>query len=178
MADWVVITLVAVFGVILCVCAAALVEVFRQLQELRSQSGLEDEPMALDIRSGELTTSEIGLPEDVARLPEAIVVFLHARCGTCRMVADAFRGGAPESVWFVIPAEDVEGTRAFRSLAEATNRVIAEHDDGISDALGMDVAPAVVTVQYGVVQRGLGVSTAKQVLALVPATPSPTAVPG
>jgi hypothetical protein len=94
------------------------------------------------------------------------------------MVADAFRGGAPDSVWFVIPAEDVEGTRAFRSLAEATNRVIAEHDDGISDALGMDVAPAVVTVQYGVVQRALGVSTAKQVLALVPATPSPTAVPG
>jgi hypothetical protein len=173
MSDWLLLVLVGAVGIVACVCAAALTEVFRQLEELRRAMRLDDQPMPLDLPSDDVTADDLGLPAAVRELPEAILVLLHRKCGTCRAVAEAFRGGAPRGVWFVIPEEDLASSRAFEALTAATAQVILDGPGGIAATLQLDVAPAVVTLRHGAVEQVLGVSTATQLLDLVPATDAP-----
>src|ERR1700674_1800252 len=93
----------AAVAVIVALMSSALVEVYRQLAELRRSLQLEDVPRPLALRPGEIDASALTLPARLANEPEAIAVFLTPSCATCLMIADTFRGGSPATVWFVIP---------------------------------------------------------------------------
>jgi hypothetical protein len=166
-----VIWVLAVGGVVLTfvviACAAALVEVFKQLAELREALNLRDEPIPLGVKAGELRTDEIGLPGEIAAEPKAIVVFLSTRCATCLTVAEAFRGGSPATVWFVLPSLPTPST-LLDLLADSRMRVILDEGDEIANRVGVNVTPMVLTTSFGDVIRAQAVSSARQVLSMVP----------
>jgi hypothetical protein len=153
---------------VVAVCAAALVEVFRQLAELRRSLGLQDQPIPLGLKSGELRTDEIGLPKQIATEPQAITVFLSAKCATCLAIAESFRGGSPTTVWFVLPSPPVP-EKLLDVLEASASRVILDENDEITDRLGLHVTPSVLTSSFGEITRAQAISSPRQVLALVPA---------
>lgn len=148
------------------VMASALVEVYRQLAEIRVALRLDDLPMPLALGRGELTASAIGLPHELAIAPEAIAVFLTTTCATCLMVAEMFRGGSPGTVWFVVPQSDSDLATA---LEASSDRIVLDPDGAIAERAGLNVAPSVLTIRYGDVVRAQAVSSPRQVMSLVPA---------
>jgi hypothetical protein len=173
----------AVLALVVAVSAAALVEVFRQLADVRIALNLQDEPAPLGLKTGELRTDEIGLPREIAIEPKAIVVFLSPRCATCLAIAESFRSGSPETAWFVLTGSRVSGTAPLAPptdsrvtetlidiLADSVKRVIIDENDAISDRIGLHVTPSVFTSSYGEITRAYGVSTPRQMQKLIPMT--------
>jgi hypothetical protein len=154
-------------AVVVVVCAAALVEVFRQLAELRRTLNLQDQAMPLNLRSGEFHTDEIGLPPELAVEPKSIVVFLSEKCATCLTIAEAFRGGSPSTVWFVLPSPP-EPAGLLATLAHSAPRVVVDEYDRIANRLGLHVTPSVLTTSYGEITRAQAVASPRQVLGLIP----------
>jgi hypothetical protein len=152
---------------VVAVCAAALIEVFRQLAELRIALNLQDEAIPLSLRAGELSTNEIGLPTALAAEPRTIVVFLSQKCATCLTIAEAFRGGSPVTVWFVLPSPPAP-TGLLETLVHSNERVVVDENDEIADKLGLHVTPCVLTTSYGEITRAQAVSSPRQVLGLIP----------
>jgi hypothetical protein len=159
----------AAVGVTLAVavCCAAMVEVFRQLAEIRAVLNLQDLPTPLALKAGELQTSAVGLPRDLVTEPQAIVVFLSPKCATCLSVAEAFRGGSPSTVWFVLSSPPTP-TNLMETLADSAERVILDENDVIAESIDLNVTPSVLTVSWGEITRAQAVSTPRQVLGLVP----------
>jgi hypothetical protein len=148
-------------------CCGALVEVFRQLAELRRSLNLEDLPIPLALKRRDLRAIDIGLPAELAEAPAALVVFLSAACTTCLAIAEAFRGGTPPSVWFVLPTPPHPG-HLLKTLSESAERVILDERDAIVGALDLRVTPAVLTMSFGEIRRAEAVSSPRQVTSLVP----------
>jgi hypothetical protein len=165
---------------LLVVCAAALVEVFRQLAELRRTLNLQDQAIPLNLKSGEFRTDEIGLPPELAVEPRSIVVFLSEKCATCLTIAEAFRGGSPATVWFVLPSPP-EPVGLLATLADSARRVVVDEYDEIANRLGLHVTPAVLSISYGEITRAQAVASPRQVLGLIPTVtplgPPPLSVP-
>jgi hypothetical protein len=153
------------------VCAAALVEVFRQLNEIRRALNLQDLPTPLGLKGGNLFTSDFGLPETLATQPEAIVVFLSAKCTTCLAVAEAFEGGSPASVWFVLSSPPFP-TNLLTVLSDSAERVVVDENDRIADGIHLHVTPSVLSVVFGEVTRAQAVASPRQVVGLIPTVAS------
>ncbi|WP_230317284.1 hypothetical protein [Conexibacter sp. W3-3-2] len=155
----------------LLITSAALVEVFRQLAEIRRTLDLDDSPMALEFQERDLREAPVDLPPDMLEGHHGLV-FLHATCGTCRLVAEAYASAPDRRAIFVIPSEDVDATPAFRRLAE-TSQVFADSDEALAGFLGMDVAPSVVGVEDGRAVGAVGISTVRQVKTALPQATAP-----
>jgi hypothetical protein len=161
-------------AIVVAVTAGAVIEVFRQLAALRVSLALDDLASPLDIKSGEFTASDIGLPRQLMDEPAAIAVFLSPKCGTCLAIAESFRSGAPDNVWFVLLGEDrfvpAKGTERSRweALASAADRVVTDPTGSIASRMGLEITPAVLTLRFGEVVRGHAVSSPRQVTSLVP----------
>ena len=163
-----VLTIAAVgVALVVVVCCAALVEVFRQIDEIRRALNLQDLPTPLGLKAGDLRTSEIGLPQALADEPQAIVVFLSPKCTTCLAVAEAFRGGSPSTVWFVL-SNTPRPTNLLAVLSDSVGRVILDENDRIADEIHLHVTPSVLSVSYGEITRAQAVASPRQVLGLVP----------
>lgn len=157
-----------VMAAILTLCCAALVEIFRQLDEVRSILNLDDRAIPIKIQPGEFSSSAIGLPKAIADLPDAVIVFLSARCATCHAIAQAFEGGAPGSVWFVLSGDTTQTSEMWTYLRNCRDRVSADPDERIARRIGLNVTPAVLTAHWGQITRARAVSSSRQVLSLVP----------
>lgn len=155
-------------AVVVAISAAALVEVFRQLADIRTALDLQDEPMPLGVKSGELRTDDVGLPREIAIEPQALVVFLSGKCLTCLAVAESFRGGSSETVWFVLTGVPVPAS-LIEMLSESAERVIIDENDAIAARIGMHVTPAAFITTYGEITRAFAVTTPRQVQRMIPA---------
>jgi hypothetical protein len=129
---------------------------------------LEDEPRPLEIHEGQLSTTDAGFPRAVAEIAEVAAVFLSGRCSTCLAVADAFRTGSPEAVWFVV-ADDksAETQRLVESLRASEPRIIVDSDQRLA-RVSAHVTPAVFIFSFGQLEAAYLVSSPRQVIALVP----------
>jgi hypothetical protein len=164
--------IVALGGMFLVVvCCAALVEVFSQLDEIRHALNLQDLPTPLGLKRGELRTTEVGLPHELEKEPEALVVFLSPKCTTCLAVAEAFRGSSPSSVWFVLSSPPTP-RNLLSALSASAKHVIVDHNDQIADRIHLHVTPSVLTASFGEITRALAIATPRQVLSLVPSVAS------
>jgi hypothetical protein len=153
-------------AVVVALCCAALVEVFRQLAEMRRMLDLDDAPVPIALQTG-VRAGDVGLPTKLAEAPASIAVFLSPRCATCLAIAEAFRGGAPATVWFVVPStphpEDL-----LTMLSASADRIVLDENDAIADAIRLKVTPAVLTTSFGQITRAQAVSSPRQVMGLIP----------
>lgn len=148
-------------------CCTALVEVFRQLAEIRRSLNLEDLPTPLALRNRGLDVKDIGLPAQLTEAPAAIVIVLSARCTTCLAIAEALRVGTPTSVWFVLPTPP-HPDHLLRTLSQSADRIILDENEVIVDAIDLRVTPAVLTLSFGEITRAHAVSSPRQLMSLVP----------
>lgn len=164
---WPVAVVTLFLAVLVAACCAALVEVFRNLADIRAVLNLQDRPAPLKLKLSDATVDRVGLPEEMRRQPESIVVFLSSKCGTCLTIAEAFHGGAPASVWFVISGASPADVM-LEKLVASRGRVVVDEDDQIAFAIGLNVTPSVLSLSYGEITRAHVVSSARQVLAMIP----------
>ncbi|MDX6518692.1 MAG: hypothetical protein QOF50_1538 [Gaiellaceae bacterium] len=164
--SWLIVATGIVLAALVVLCCAALVEVFRQLAEVRRTLDLDDMPIPIGLQT-DLQLSDVGVPNALAQAPAAIAIFLSPKCATCLAVAEGFRGGAPGSVWFIVQTpphpEDL-----LAILSASADRVILDEDDAIAGAIRLKVTPAVLTTSYGEITRAQTVSSPRQVMRLIP----------
>jgi hypothetical protein len=173
---WILVIAGTALAFVIAVCCAALVEVFKNLEDIRVVLNLSDEPTPMVLSTAALRASDVGLPGELDREPEVIVVFLSSKCGTCRSIAEAFRGGAPATVWFVLSGASASA-QLTDLLSESFDRLIHDPDDAIADGLGLNVTPSVVTTSFGAITRAQAVSSARQVLRMIPVVLSTSMTP-
>lgn len=154
-------------AVLVALCCTALVEVFRQLEELRRSLNLEDLPIPLALKRRDLHAKDVGLPAQLAEAPAAVVIILSARCTTCLAIAEALRDGTSTSVWFVLPTPP-HPDHLLRTLSQSADRVILDEDEAIVGALDLRITPAVLTLSFGEIKRAHVVSSPRQLASLVP----------
>jgi hypothetical protein len=161
--------LILVCAMVLAVVCGALVEVFRQLADVRTVLRLDDRPLPLQLERPDEDVTALGFPDELALLPEAILVFLSARCASCFSIAHSFKGGAPDSVWFVLEADGSDVEKIREPLKQSAERIVVDRDGGLAHAVGVEITPAVVSLEYGRVSSARAVSSFRQVTSLVPA---------
>lgn len=164
---WLVLVAVVAAAALVLICCLALVEVFRQLSDVRTALNLEDSPSPLGLKSGELRVEEVGLPDELALEPRAIVVFLSERCVTCLTIAEGLRGESPARVWFVLPSSP-SPTMLLEPLSHCADRIILDEDDAIMLRIGLNTTPMVLSISYGEIKRAHAVSSVRQLRALIP----------
>jgi hypothetical protein len=164
---WLIVVLGLPFAVLILACAAALVEVFRHLAEIRLALDLDDESRPLALRSQGSSSETLGLPSLISHEPQAIVLFLSTKCATCLAIVEAFRGGSPATVWFVI-SRGHEDRALVTELGHSAARVVVDSNDEIAGRLGLVVTPSLVTFEYGRLVRAETVTTPRQVLRRIP----------
>jgi hypothetical protein len=164
---FVAVVLAVIAAVVLVICGA-LVEVFRQISDIRTTLDLDDVPLPLALGNLSISAADLAMPDAVAKLPEAIVVVLSRKCATCISIAQSFAAGAPETVWFVLQTAADEVGTAGDMLDGCRDRVVIDIDSKISEKAGVNVAPSVLSLRWGQVERAQAVSSVRQVMSLVP----------
>jgi len=165
------VVLVAVLGIVGLATAlslAALVEVFRQLAALRERLSLDDRPQLLDVDTAPLSATTLGLPDTVLLRERTAVIVLSNKCSTCRVIADAFDGSSPASVWFLVSEQGAEDSVIVDTLRALTTNVIVD-DGAIAEQAGLDITPAVLVLVYGKATEGYVVATPRQMLHIIAA---------
>jgi hypothetical protein len=165
---------VAALALVVFVLCGVVLELFRDVRQLRDAAGILDRP--LDIEIGTVAgarPSSIGLPDVLDATPSALVVFLSDRCGTCRSIAAALGGRLPPLVWVVLEARSPESAEKFiesyelASLSSA-GMVLVDADGTIAGRIGLDVTPAGFRVEDGRIASATTVPSKRYLLSIAP----------
>lgn len=130
----------------------ALIEMFRDIKQLRIVTGAIDIPRVLDLGDRKnLRATEVGLPQVLESRNRGVVLFLSDRCGTCRDLVDRLDGTLPLDLWLVFEIGRKEDVAIWlqRYQFEDHLQVTVDHDGKIARELGVDISPVAVRVLHG-----------------------------
>jgi hypothetical protein len=162
-APFVVLLLLLAVGIFLL--TGAVMEMYQQLRQIRTYLDLTDRPDELDLTLVlGARPSSVGLPHALDSSASALVVFLSNKCDTCRLLAQHIATRAvPSSLWVVV-APVLGGTAdeyiAHYQLTSPTT--IADNDMHITRAIGLEITPASLLVQDGIIMRARTIPSARQ----------------
>lgn len=138
---------------VLVLIVAALVELYRDLEHLRSLIGLADEPMRLSLGDAtDARPSEYGMDPRLAEAPRALVLFLADICGTCSAILDELAPIPPAGVHVYVASASEDSAAAWlrdHGLAPGQGTVTYDRDNRVSRSLGIDTTPAAIQVVNG-----------------------------
>lgn len=153
---------VAVLGALTFVLFGALVEMYRDIRQLREALGILDRP--LNIALGPVANtppSRAGLPSHLDNAASAVLLFLSDSCAICRVLAAALSTNLPAGLYIVMEARGRESAERFLEFyglsPQAENGVIFVDDERkIALALGLDTTPVAFRIENG---RFVGATT-------------------
>jgi hypothetical protein len=130
----------------------ALVELFRDVRQIRDAVGILDRPREVDLGDVAGTRpSSHGLPQELDALHSAIVLFLSERCGTCHALAAGLSGALPYRLWVVIEGRDTVGAARFaEEHGLSGERVTIDVEGAIAASMGLATAPVGFRVDDGI----------------------------
>jgi hypothetical protein len=172
---WVLAALVAVLALLIFLLLGAVLELFRDVRQLREALGILDQSHDVEIGSvaGD-SPSAYGLPKALDDAGLAVVLFLHDSCGTCRSLAAALDGHVPEGLWLVIEARSREVAEEFLrryGLSEASSpRVLIDDGQQSARLLGLEIASVAFRVQGGTIVGASTVPSLRYLRSLLPST--------
>jgi hypothetical protein len=139
----------AAFSVAIFLVFSALVEVFKTLEQIRSQTGINDLPIPFDINAEAVGSA--GLPEGIQTAERALLLVLSDRCGTCDQIAAGLEGRLPDSLWLLVAPRSQESGSKWLSRHGLTDtpRLILDYSDDIARTLGIQISPAVLRFRDG-----------------------------
>lgn len=165
---------VGALALLVAVLFAALVEMFRDIRQIRDALGILDRPLAVDLGLVSGTRpSAYGLPSALDSQSFAIVLFLSDRCATCHTIAAGLlRPLAPE-LWFVLHARTEESSNAFLDRydlrdAAATGQLTLDPDGEIGSRLGLETTPVGFRVENGVLTAASTVPSSRYLTSILP----------
>jgi hypothetical protein len=171
---YILLAIVIALGVLVFLLLGALVEMYRDLAQIREYSGLLDRPQAIELgeRQGS-RPSEWGLPPALDDERRALVMFLSDRCATCRTIVWSLNGTVPQHVVLVLEqGRDHGGLLA--GLSEDSDQVVVDRDHTIADRLQIQMSPSALVIEDGTLARAVTVPSVRQFESLVAMTRSIT----
>lgn len=145
--------LAAVSTLVSLICFAALVEMFKSLEELQKYVEYNDVPKALpDVTSSLIgrIPSHYGLPRQLDSEAFAAMLLLSPRCHTCARVAAELSKSIPQGLTVVVTgAEESVAREWMQGLGLSPDDVILDHDYGIVNRMALYTTPALVRIIEG-----------------------------
>jgi len=158
----------AILTVIVAVEAAALAEMHLQLEQVRAQLKLSNDPVPIFTDSlGKLYADLLaGVPGAPPITDQGAVLFLSDTCVTCRDLATHLGELAPDEcdpLWLLVEAPDAQRGQELLGLSAfvADRSAVDEHAE-VAHALGISQSPVVVAIRSGVVLSAAAVSNVGQ----------------
>lgn len=165
---------VGVLALLVFVLAGAVIELYRDVRQLREVAGILDRPLDVDLGDvDDAPPSRFGLPEALDSAASAVVLFLSARCGTCHALAAGLDGRLPDRLWLVLEARGPDAAAEFLEsygLAPAARdgRLLVDADERIAESIGLDTTPVGFRVENGRITSATTVPSLRYLTSIVP----------
>lgn len=164
---------VAVLALLVALLLAALVEMFRDIRQMRDAVGILDRPLPVDLGPvAGSAPSAYGLPRALDHASSAIVLFLSERCGTCHTLASALPRALPSELWVVVEGRTMESTSAFLERyalsANGDGQVIPDPEGEIAHRIGLQTTPLGFRVEDGVFTYATSVPSSRYLNSIMP----------
>jgi hypothetical protein len=172
---------VGILSLLMFVMFNVLVELFRDVRQMRDALGILDRPLTIDIGSVSGTRpSSYGLPRQLDDERFALLLFLSDKCGTCRVLATAMGGTLPAGLWIVVESATSQAAAEFiemyrMTLSLGSQRVCVDPAGTIAGRLGLNTTPVGYRIENGVF-KDAGTVPSMRYLATVLPTPSESPV--
>jgi len=165
---------VGLLALLVFVLFGALVELFRDVRQVRDVLGVLDRPLEVDLGGIAGTApSEHGLPAALDAEASALVLFLSEKCATCRVLAAAVGASLPAGLWVVLEARSAESATAFldshgMSPATCGGRLVVDVEGRIAASVGLDTTPVGFRVEEGRLTRATTVPSTRYLFSVLP----------
>lgn len=167
-------TLVGVLALLVLVLFGALLELYRDVRQLRDVAGILDRPLNVDIGSvGGTAPSTHGLPRPLDTAASALVLFLSEKCATCRSIAASLEKPFPSGLWVVLEARSTQSAAEFFESYGITRktsggRVVVDVEGEIASRIGLDTTPVGFRVENGRLTTATTVPSSRYLLSILP----------
>ena len=163
--------LVGALALVVALLFAIVVELCRDVRQLRDALGILDRPMEIDL--GDAlggAPSAFGLPRPLDDLPAGIVLFLSDRCATCDALASGLAGSVPRSVWIVVEAQGPQAAHDFLTRHDLVSapRVCVDVASEIAGRLGLRTTPVAFRLSEGRITGATTVPSSRYLSSIVP----------
>lgn len=170
---------VGILFLLMFVFCNVLVELFRDVRQIRDALGILDRPLTIDIGPVAGTSpSRYGLPRQLDYEKSSLLLFLSDRCATCRVLAASLGGALPAGVWIVVEAatsqaaaEFIEMNRMTHSLGE--ERVFMDPAGVVAGRLGLNTTPVGYRIENGVFKDAGTVPSMRYLASIIPKATQP-----
>jgi hypothetical protein len=165
---------VGVLALLLAILFAALVEMFRDIRQMRDALGILDRPLPVDIGSVAGTRpGSYGLPRALDSAGSAIVLFLSDRCATCHSLAAGLARPLPAGLWLVLAAKDPAAAGSFLDRfgldgGAAQERITVDVEEEIARRIGLHTTPVGFRVENGVLTSATTIPSSRYLAAILP----------
>lgn len=172
----------ATLALVLIACLAALnfllfgalLELFKDVRQLRDIVGVLDRP--LDVSIGPVAgtaPSQYGLPPGLDSANSALVLFLSDKCSTCGVLAASLREGLPHGLWVIVEAGTRHSAQAFLETfgldkGQTDGRVSVDVDGAIASRIGLNTTPVGFHIKNGLVVNATTVPSVRYFQSIVP----------
>jgi hypothetical protein len=162
-------------GLVIVLLVVSQVELFRDIEQLRTATGNIDRPLPVDLGAAHgRAPGDVGLPAELDGELGALVLVLSTRCGTCRSIAETLGGTIPKQVWLLLIGSVPEDSKEFVEVYGFDGpRMVVDTDDRISSALGVMSTPTGIVVENGRLAWAQTVPSTRQLFTLIPQVGSP-----
>lgn len=167
---------VAVLALFVAILFAALVEMFRDLRQVREAIGILDRPLNIDIGPVAGThPSQYGLPRALDSAGVALVLFLSERCATCHTLAAGLPRPLPAALWIVFEARSTASAATLLDrygLTELSThgRLIVDVGSEIAGRMGLHTTPVGYRVESGTIVFATTVPSLRYLTSILPET--------
>jgi hypothetical protein len=165
---------VGVLGLLTFVLFGIVLELYRDVRQLREVNGILDRP--LEVELGDVAGTEPsthGLPKALDSVASAIVLFLSDRCGTCHALAASLGGALPPELWIVLEARSPQAAEEFLASYKLTatttdGRLGVDVAGTIAERIGLRTTPVGFRVQNGVIASATTVPSRRYLASILP----------
>lgn len=165
---------VGLLGLVVFVLCGVVLELFRDVRQLREINGVLDRPLDVDLEEVAGTRpSQHGLPEALDAAASALVLFLSDRCATCHALAGGFNGVLAPGLWVVLEARSPDAATEFLARYELTptstaGRLLVDVAGRIAESIGLRTTPVGFTVRDGRIVSASTVPSRRYLTSILP----------
>lgn len=166
---------IALLALLVFVLFGALLELYRDVRQLRDVAGILDRPLHVDVGSVAGTRpSSHGLPQILDSTVSGLVLFLSERCASCRALAAGLDNPLPQGLWIIIQASSATSAASFlESYAlngkTRNERVIVDIGGELARRVGLEMAPVAFRVEHGSLVGATTVPSSRYLTSILPA---------
>jgi hypothetical protein len=165
---------VGVLSLVTFVLFGVVIELYRDVRQLREVNGILDRPLDVDI--GDVMGAEpsrYGLPRSLDSVTAGLLLFLSDRCGTCHALAAGFNGVLPSGLWVVLEARSPESTEEFLARYGLTatttgGRLWVDVAGRAADSIGLRTTPVAFRLENGRIAGATTVPSRRYLSSILP----------